>query len=176
MSSKIAYTIFLMIISSGAYACSCIPEVSIVNSFKNADIVFEGKVIKIDTVFISDTVNIISPTNPKPHIEVITRKYFEVKFNISRIFKGNNRNKTIAIITDVVGTQCGYQFAHNFKYIVYGYGELFNLIDSGIILTNQKPDIKTKTLSVLRYSTNSCTRTTRGIKYEISELKKNKLI
>ena len=69
-----------MTLSSGVFACTCTPGESIITAFKSADLVFEGKVIKIDTVFVSDTANIISATNSKPHIEVILRKFLQ--FNL----------------------------------------------------------------------------------------------
>ncbi|HTB26816.1 MAG TPA: hypothetical protein VK711_15700 [Puia sp.] len=176
MIPKLLLTTLIIIISSGGYACSCIPEESISNSYKNADFVFEGKVIKIDTVFISDTANIISQTNAKSHQEVIVKEYFAVKFIISRIFKGKSIDTTVTVLTNAVGTACGYQFALNLVYIVYGYTEQFSLIDGWKSTINENSRVKPKTLNVERYSTNSCTRTTMNINYEISELKSKELI
>ncbi len=67
-------------------------------------------------------------------MEVIIREYFAVKFGITRLFKGKNENMMIiTVLTDAVGTRCGYQFALNYEYVVYGNTESFCLLDSGNI-------------------------------------------
>jgi hypothetical protein len=168
-------TILLATISTGALACTCIFDDSIVNAYKSANIVFEGKVVKIDTVFISDTANIISSTyNPHPHVEVTLRKYLAVKFNIRKLFKGHIQNQIVTVMTDAVGTRCGIQFIPNIMYMVYGYAEQFSFIVDKNLNTNK--NVSTETIKKTKYSTSSCTRTTTAIKSEIADLRSCKLI
>ena len=163
-----------MTFSMGVFACTCVPDDSIVNAYKSANLVFEGKVVKIDTVFISDIANIISSTNSGPHVKVILRKYLAVKFSISKLFKGDMQNKTVTVMTDAAGTRCGFQFIPNISYLVYGYTEQFSFVVSRNLNADQNSN--TKTIKKTRYSTNSCTRTTMAIKSEMAELISNKLI
>jgi hypothetical protein len=176
MITRLLYIIYSMTISSHVFACSCTPGESIVDAFKSADLIFEGKVVKIDTVFISDTVKIIPTTNSKRGIEIVVRKYLSVHLNIIRLLKGVGKNMIVTIMTDAFGSRCGFQFVTNFDYLVYGYTENFSLIDSKDIVATQKTNKKIKTLNIAGYSTNSCARTTTAIEREISELKINKLI
>ena len=167
------YTILLVAFSTGVFACDCSGYDSIVNAFNSADVVFEGKVLDIDTVFISDTVNAITSKNPKAHIEVFAEQFLAVKFSITKLFKGDKQNVTVIVMTPAAGSACGIQFGPDISYVVYGYSEEFNLVGNGNLNTMQNPE--TKTTKISGYSTNSCTRT-KMAKFEISELKSNKLI
>jgi hypothetical protein len=176
MIPKFLYAILLMSVSTEVFACDCIPDDSIVNAYKNANIVFEGRVVKIDTVLVSDTANIISPANSKPHIEVTVRKFLAVKFSMAKLFKGDNQNSFVTVMTSAVETRCGFQFILNNNYLVYGYTAMFSLIvHKGVAINNNKT-VQSGNLNISRYSTSSCTRTTSAVKYELSELKKNELI
>jgi hypothetical protein len=176
MCSKFLLTICSMIISSGLFACSCTPGESIVDAFKSADLIFEGKVVKTDTVFVSDTVKIISSKNSKRGFEIVVRKYLSVQFSITRLLKGATNKMAVTIMTEAAGSRCGFQFLVNINYLVYGYTGNFSLIDSKDIVTAQNTNKKIKTLNIAGYSTNSCARTTTTIEREFSELKSNKLI
>ena len=177
MRSGLFLIILLMTISSGVLACGCLPNDSIVNEYKEAKIVFEGKGIQIDTIYSSDTVrDIISSKNRKPHTEVRLRKYLAVKFAVVRLFKEDSQSMVMVVITSAVGARCGFDFDVNLDYIVYGYNELVNLVDKSDLGSYQNHRKKIKTSKVTMYSTSLCTRTTPWIKEEISELKKNKLI
>jgi hypothetical protein len=144
-----------------------LPDDIITNAYKSADIVFTGRVIAIDTVLISDSANVISESNTKPHLEVTIRKFVQVKFLIARRLKSKNKNSYVIILTDAVGTRCGFEFILNADYVVYAYKEHFGLI-------HDRQRMKTR--NEFRYSTSSCTRTTLGIKSEIKALKESKLI
>jgi len=163
-----------MTISTGVFACDCQPYDSIMSAYHSANVVFEGKVINIDTAIVSDTINAISSTNSEPHIEVILEKYLMVKLSITRLFKGDQQNTIITIFTPAAGSACGIQFTPGISYLVYGYTWEFNLIDGGNANTMQNSDNKTSKVS--GYSTSLCTRTTKETKNEIAELKRNKLI
>src|ERR1700746_3750527 len=102
--SKLLFTALLMTISSGAIACECLPNDSIVKEYNDADIVFNGKVVKIDSVFSLDSLQaVISSKNRKPHTEVFIRKYISVQFKVTRFFKGDSLSGEITIITPAYG-------------------------------------------------------------------------
>jgi len=177
MRSGLFLAALLMTISSVVFACGCLPNDSIVNEYKEANIVFKGRVIQIDTIYISDTSrDVISSKNRKPHTEVWLSKYLAVKFAVVRLLKEKNQSMVITVITSALGTRCGFGFDLNLDYIVYGYNELVDLVDKSDLGSYQNHRKKIKTSKVIMYSTSSCTRTTPWIKEEISELKKNKLI
>jgi len=111
-------------------ACSCLPPSSPKVSLEEANAVFAGKVIDIDTP------NGISIGGADP-VRVI--------FEVSEIWKGSDF-KTVTITTARDSTSCGYPFRKGEEYIVYAYsegGELStNLCSRTNLLANAKEDLE----------------------------------
>jgi len=102
-------------------ACPCGPKLSVEEAYLKSDGIFIGKVVesRLAEFKVYDQ----------------TYKYMEYNFEVMKKYKGNIINNKVIIRTGLGGSDCGYRFLLENKYIVYGSLYKGNL-----------------------YSTNSCTK------------------
>jgi len=114
---KITFTISLLILASfKAFSCSCLKPEPIDTTFKEASIIFIGKVTEI----VEDKLIVNSG-------ERYTINLFEI---LKELKKGDGQNKTVSIVTD--NSSCAFFFEEGKTYVVFGYSD-----PSGIMVTNQ---------------------------------------
>jgi hypothetical protein len=156
--------LFLTILSfSDRYVCTCGP-ITIEEGIKKADIIFIGKVLKVDTVnmvfgrWIKDgSASIDSGWYTKGHLITLKKE---------KLFKGENQTDTIYIMTGQGNGDCGYYFKLQTEYLVYADKQEYFLIDSideaNSRFTSHKAEY---------FTTDDCDRTTAEIKKEEKLLK-----
>jgi hypothetical protein len=129
-----------------SFSCTCIhtKEYTLQNEFNEADLIFTGTVIKIDTVHINS-----SELN-------FEQDEIWYTFKITDKFKGKKKNKTIRIRSGINNADdCKYVFKMNESYVVYANHPL-------------KEDFK-KDKSILE--TTNCTNTGEATENKIVEVK-----
>ena len=144
---KYSIVIILLILSLfESQACSC-GRVSTFKGLKGADLVFTGKVIKMNKVSITDTLGTVHAGTDSARL--ITKDYqvIEFTFKVKKMFKGRLKTREVIITTTGGGADCGNYFYEDKKYLVYAYTTDFTLSFS-------KPQKRTPFLT-----TSICTRT-----------------
>jgi hypothetical protein len=94
---KLVIALCLIGCSINSYACNCIGKIG----FDRADVVFTGKVIKVEKVEEQSDFHF----------------HFEITFEVYEIQKGDSAIKTLNIITS--RSNCGISFQRNQKYHVF---------------------------------------------------------
>lgn len=112
--------------SERAYACTCIPKESAVDSFARKDVVFAGKVVEISNA------NFLSAFS---NVEVV----------VSRVWKGQVKEK-IQVETALHSESCGYPFKEGESYLFYAAKEGGNytttICDRTSVLQSASADIQ----------------------------------
>lgn len=88
-------------------ACSCISDLSVEDMFQQSDVIFIGKVTKID----------------KPLFTISSSDPMDILFNLSKVYKGDLK-ESIQVQTALDSSSCGFPFSENTEYLVYA-----NLVD-----------------------------------------------
>ena len=83
-------------------ACSCISDVSVEEAFQQSDVIFIGKVIKID----------------KPLLTISSSDPMDIQFTLSKSYKGD-LEEIIQVQTALDSSSCGFPFSENTDYLVY---------------------------------------------------------
>ena len=103
-------------------ACTCMPTDDIQASFNPASIVFTGKVVKIDSLLVMDSLTINQPDgSTKPFYR--QTGMIKVSFKIKKVFKGSKSIKREIVYTTYECCICGFPFYKDRTYLVYGYNE-----------------------------------------------------
>ncbi|MFT3912084.1 MAG: hypothetical protein QM737_21845 [Ferruginibacter sp.] len=160
---KVIFFIWTAFISDKELNCSCFP-ISVEDDVKKSHIIFTGKILKLDTLRITD--------------EYIPKGAFRIHYlatiQASRVFKGNNLQDTVYIITGNGEADCGFPFERNKDYLVYANEQTYTIIDSLEVIGSKFRSRKMK-----YFTTSICDRTTMAIKEEekllVSYLSKTKL-
>jgi len=102
---RIIYLCIILIVTlnNSLFACSCSKERSIEEEFAGVDIVFTGKVIKIEQ---SDDSYMGSAS--------------DVRFEVLKPYKGTT-DRVITVRTSRYDISCGYSFEEGKQYLVYAY-------------------------------------------------------
>lgn len=121
--------------------CPCSENKSVEQAYRQSDGVFIGKVVDLHR-------------GEYKILNLITDEYQEVTLNVIKTYKGKIQDGKVIVRTGTGNSDCGYPFALNKEYLVYGSLYKGNL-----------------------YSTNACTRTKEiapGIGGELDTLEKLK--
>ena len=94
--------VLLLIAQRHTAACSCVSDIPLCESFWNADAVFEGEVVDVDTGKGGGT-------------SFLSRR---VRFTVDRVWRGDVAG-SIEVTTGSGGGDCGYGFRKGRKYLVY---------------------------------------------------------
>lgn len=135
--------LLIFFISVSSFACSC-DEVKIRKSYKEADLVFTGKVINVNKTILKHK-----------FVSKGKEQFFESEkhvytFEIKTIFKGKIVLQNIEISTDPDEAACGFRFEKEKTYLVYSY--LTDLeVNSELVGDNKVRPF---------YTTHLCSRTT----------------
>ncbi len=145
------------------YVCTCWP-VEIQEGIEKADVIFIGKVLKIDSVNIIPEI-IMRSNGGAIDSGGYTWGYL-VTLKLKKHFKGEYQSDTVNIMTGSGMGDCGYDFRIKNDYLVYADKQQYQIIDS-INETTWKFKYHMKEY----FSTNDCDRTTYNIKSEEKILK-----
>ena len=147
LSAKMKNIIFLLILIFSVnqiYSCSCIHS-TIKNGFVNSDIIFTGKVIKINKGKIIDS---IPSSTEKGKFYINQTPRIEFVFKVFKFIKGKEKTEFITIVTTGGGSDCGNYFELNSEHLVYSY-------KTDLKLNSFNPNEKVEPY----FSTSLCTRT-----------------
>ncbi len=145
----------LMVIVTGAEACTCIGQENVQQARKRSDAVVVGKVI-------SAVQQEIAATGEFAPSRSVVMRYSVL---VERSFKGRIRGDTMIVYTGVGNGDCGYGFEEGHRYVIYGSRDL----PYNGKWTGEKPLQGKNTLW-----TNICTRTRQYDESEIKELERLK--
>lgn len=128
-ATVILLAVFSFLGSSGAYACSCIPNASPEKALRQAGAVFAGRVVDIQ----------------KPRVLSSSMEPATVVFETSRFWKGLH-DKQVSIYTPSGGgPSCGFEFQKRQEYLVYANesdSELYvSLCSRTALLTEASEDL-----------------------------------
>jgi len=172
MRLKFILTTIIFGLFGQVHACKCGGPGTIKESFKSTDLIVYGKVRKIDTVALSETIKEEDVKEIKERLRDDKQKleYFEmnyvlkIEFDVNEKFKGKNSLKKIVIYTPMMSATCGYRFKINKEYIVYASTKNF------LTFMFQKEKENKNIERENTFWTNHCTRTTEYSKLEADEL------
>lgn len=112
--------------SERAYACTCIPKESAVDSFARKDVVFAGKVVEISNANFLNT-------------------FLNAEVVVSKVWKGQVKEK-IQVETALHSESCGYPFKEGESYLFYAAKEGKNytttICDRTSVLQSSNADIQ----------------------------------
>lgn len=164
----ILYILSALLPAPAKVNCTCVSIYdSIGNEIKiNYDLIFKGRVEKIDTVFYVGEGLLRANYSTRDSGAYFTA--YMVFLNVNNIFKGNKTTQTIRIITGMGGGDCGYSFKAGKSYIVYATKQPYILIDS----FNDENKISFKSHDEPLFETNVCAGTTDQVKQEEVILKR----
>ncbi|WP_071884499.1 hypothetical protein [Hymenobacter sp. APR13] len=97
------------------YACSC-KKSSVSHAFKDADLIFNGKLIDKKTYTYPDTIaqrEGVYITKPRQLVRSL--------FRITNLYKGALKQDTITITTSGLEYDCGYSFHASSSYLIYAH-------------------------------------------------------
>lgn len=101
----VSAALLILIAPRPVSACSCVADVPLCESFWNADLVFEGEVVAIESLPGSNS------TGPR----FVKR---QVRFTVERVWRGNAAD-SVTVMTGAGGGDCGYNFRKGRKYLVF---------------------------------------------------------
>ena len=164
----ILYLLSTLLSAPAKVTCTCVPIYdSIGNEIKmNYDLIFKGRVEKIDTVFYVDEGLLRANYSTIDSGAYVTGLI--VFLNVNTVFKGNRTTQKIRIITGIGGGDCGYSFKAGKSYIVYATKQPYILIDS----FNDENRNSFKSHDEVLFETNVCTGTTDLVKKAEAILKR----
>lgn len=117
-SKPIIIALFILLFSANkTYFCSCLKS-SIKNGFKNSDLIFTGKVVKIIEGKVYDSIP-SSTEKGKYYVREINR--IEFVFKVIELIKGKEKTDYITIVTSGGGADCGNYFDLNSEHLIYSY-------------------------------------------------------
>lgn len=148
--------------------CTCVPIYDSVGNVvkRNYELIFKGRVEKIDTVFYIPEGLIKSNISTRDSGAYVTGLMVLLKVN--NIFKGSKATQKIRIMTGIGGGDCGYYFEAGKTYIVYADKQPYILIDS----FKDENKISFKSHDEGLFETDDCTGTTDQVTKEEAALKR----
>ncbi|MBF6639868.1 hypothetical protein IVB69_00100 [Flavobacterium sp. J49] len=156
---NIILSVILLFLTHKSYSCSC-KHSTIKYGFEHSDIIFTGKVVKINAGKIIDSIP-SSTEKGKFYIKETSR--IEFVFKIIKFIKGKEKPEFITVVTTGGGADCGNYFELNSEHLVYSYKTDIKLSSFD---GNEKVDPY--------YSTSLCTRTKKLKMVKKSEINKLK--
>jgi hypothetical protein len=176
------FKLFLVILIFGfagkVYACKCGGPGTVQESFKGTELIVYGKVIRKDTVRLSETIKeeLVSEIREglkedKQLLQLFDMTYvLQLELEIKEKYKGLNHRRTIIIYTPLLSASCGFRFQMDDHYIVYASSKNF------MRFLFQNRDGSKRHEKGDTFWTTHCTRTTEYLKSEADELRtlKNK--
>ena len=114
-TTKLSIVIGLLFLTTNIFACSC-DRIGVIKGQKYADIVFVGRVIKIN--------EIITTEGQLEDGRKIEYKRYEFVFKVMSVYKGKKNTflkDTLTIVSTGGGADCGSWFDENKKYLVYSH-------------------------------------------------------
>jgi hypothetical protein len=158
---KIILTILLVLIWTAAYCCDCKKLRSIKEAIQNADAVFIAEAISFNSITFYDSSKI--KDTKEIDIKLPSRTFHEYKFRVYTFFKGETKQDTITLLTDI--STCGSQFTLGDWYIIYSDLMLAPFDRSETPKKYQNTNACTRTRSIIDIAEiNELTRLTRLIK------------
>lgn len=116
-----AFFFFGLLLGSApaVYACTCLPPGTPTEERDASDLVFSGKVVRIDTVMVDIGGGMMYP-------------WLNVAFRVDRTWKGSD-SSAVEILTAVNSGLCGYHFEVGERYLVYAnvFGD-YNMPETSI--------------------------------------------
>ncbi|WP_156152564.1 hypothetical protein [Flammeovirga sp. OC4] len=110
----------LLLLNVQTMACKCSGPSNIENSFKNAKVVFTGKVVEISYVPIEETFNSDSLSSIKQKVSEskLSLPVKKIVLEVKSVFKNSNisPNTRITIYTPPRSASCGFAFEVNKSY------------------------------------------------------------
>jgi hypothetical protein len=133
----ILYFLSTLLSAPTKVTCTCVPFYdSLGNVVRgNYDLIFKGRVEKIDSIFYVPQA-FLGSTSPNDSSAISTRdsggyaQGITVLLSVNNVFKGNKTTQKIRIMTGIGGGDCGYYFQAGKSYIVYANKQPYILIDS----------------------------------------------
>lgn len=106
--SSVICSLLLLLAASSAWACKCaFPTVE--EDFLNSDVVFSGKVLRIDSVEDERRIK----RDEHDYLQTV-----EVELELNETWKGTVETK-VTVLTELQHTLCGYDFSVGERYVVF---------------------------------------------------------
>lgn len=181
MKATLTLTTLVLIVCVQTYACKCNGPGSVKDGFKNHSLVVYGKVIRLDTVTLSET---LEQADAREVVERLKKDQQQLKFfkmtyvlkvelEIIEAYKGESLRKSVVIFTPLRSASCGYWFEKAKEYIVYASPHNF------LSFIFREEDTAKPYKKENAFWTNHCTRTAMYSQAEDDQLKilqKNELV
>jgi hypothetical protein len=175
------FIIIIVLLTSGnSIACSCVGRPSVKESIKKSDVVFVGKILGEERVFMGDTAAALlefgnefrdsiskyqsSESGYRRLSLAGIRSQKKYTLKVVQFYKGKFKEEIIDIFTGNGGGDCGIRFLKNEEYIIYGYKVNFKKED----VTYLSSGITAPTM----FHTNICTRTRKMDNGELNQIQK----
>jgi hypothetical protein len=164
---KLILILILLLTAQKIFSCTCINENSLKQDIKKADLIFKGKVIKVDVITIynvyGDSIyarnayeNIENKTKYKSYDDFKEKNYgtkqLEITIESLKPYKGKITSEFIKIRTGLGCGDCGYKFELGKVYLVFANNSQY--------LKYSKDRLNAKWRNIKNvYETNICMRT-----------------
>jgi hypothetical protein len=118
--------LYLFLHVSVAEACTCVSartseKQRIATAYRQEALIFVGRVLHVDTVATTDTVQVADRGPVEQRIRLIRREQLRYTFAVSRQFKGPQDSSTVQLYTETQSSMCGKQFTIGSEHLVYAY-------------------------------------------------------
>ena len=172
MKYKFFLTIIIFALAGEGYACKCGGPGTVQESFESTKLIVYGKVIRKDTVRLSETIKEEAVREVREGLkgdEQLLRLFdmtyvSMIELEIVEKYKGENLQKTVIIYTPLLSASCGFRFQKDEQYIAYASSE-----NSMNFLFQDKDGTKRHEKDATFWTTH-CTRTTEYAEIEADEL------
>ena len=115
MKKLYSIAIYLLIGTTYSFACSCY-DISVRKALKGSEIAFIGKVINVTKRDFAEPT-----TGYNDKIYNFKFSLYDFEFEITEIFKGKMKNKTVTITTTGTEDDCGGYYLEKETYLIYAY-------------------------------------------------------
>jgi hypothetical protein len=121
-----ALSLFLLLPGAVAEACTCVSvraseKQKIATAYRQEALIFVGRVLRVDTVATTDTIQVADHGPAEQRIRLIRREELRYTFAVSRQFKGPQNIATVQLFTETQSSMCGKQFAIGSEHLVYAF-------------------------------------------------------
>lgn len=118
--------LYLLLHVAVAEGCTCVSaraseKQKIATAYRKEALIFVGRVLRVDTVATTDTVQVADRGPVEQRIRLIRHEELRYTFAVSRPFKGPQNSSTVQLYTEMQSSMCGKQFAIGSEHLVYAY-------------------------------------------------------
>ena len=118
--------LYLLLHVAVAEACTCVSaraseKQKIATAYRREALIFVGRVLRVDTVAATDTIQVADRGPVEQRIRLIRHEELRYTFAVSQQFKGSQNVSTVQLYTETQSSMCGKQFAIGSEHLVYAF-------------------------------------------------------